>query len=189
MREWLSQQWNEIQGNVKYYALVLLGSAIVTAVVAITHGLQLWQQVWLAALFLLMLMVLVVAIVPRASRRPNPGMTLAESTFISEMWVRWSALADTYARLDYDNRNNDSTRLPFNSASWPQFGETWTYVHAQLYKLAHITRESVKETNELIQAFGWQDAPPVPSTDESAIMVDFVRQARELQAYLNTKSP
>jgi hypothetical protein len=54
MTPWLRRQWNDIRGNVKYAAVLLISGLVVTGVVALTHGLSLWQQAVLAACFLLL---------------------------------------------------------------------------------------------------------------------------------------
>jgi hypothetical protein len=54
----------------------------------------------------------------RSLRRELAGM----------IWVWWSALADEYEHLDYDNRTNTSTRCPFDHSSWPNYGNPWDYV-------------------------------------------------------------
>ena len=54
MTPWLRQQWADIRGNVKYAVVLLVGGLVVTGVVALTHGLLLWQQVILAACFVLL---------------------------------------------------------------------------------------------------------------------------------------
>lgn len=54
MTLWLRQQWNDIKGNVKYAVVLVVGAAVVTGVVALTHGLLLWQQVVLAGCFVLL---------------------------------------------------------------------------------------------------------------------------------------
>ncbi len=54
MTVWLLRYWNDIKGNVKYAVALIIGTAIVTGVVALTHGLCLWQQVVLAGCFVLL---------------------------------------------------------------------------------------------------------------------------------------
>jgi hypothetical protein len=54
MALWLHQQWNDIKGNVKYAIILVFGTAVLTGVVALTHGLLLWQQVVLAGCFALL---------------------------------------------------------------------------------------------------------------------------------------
>ena len=51
MVPWLRQQWNDIKGHVKFAVLLFVGGSVVTLVVALTHGLVLWQQVVLAGCF------------------------------------------------------------------------------------------------------------------------------------------
>ena len=109
-----------------------------------------------------------------------------ERAVVTAMWAEWAALADTYERLDYDNRNNSSTRFPFNNSSWPGFGEPWTYIHAQLYRLSYRADHMRVHAGELIPAFGWTDCG-IPRTDAGVVMVDFIREAREFQAYLDRK--
>jgi hypothetical protein len=54
MSLWLRQQWDDIKGHVKYAVVLVLGTAVVSGVVALTHGLLLWQQVALAGCFVLL---------------------------------------------------------------------------------------------------------------------------------------
>lgn len=61
MKKWLYEQWKDIRGNVKWAVLVLVGGGVVTGVVALTHGLALWQQVCLSASFVFMLSWAIVA--------------------------------------------------------------------------------------------------------------------------------
>lgn len=51
MQKWLFRQWRDISGNVKFWLLGVTGLAIVSATVALTHGLYLWQQIVLSLLF------------------------------------------------------------------------------------------------------------------------------------------
>ncbi len=52
---WLARQWQDISGNVKFAVLLLLGTGIMGAATALTHGLKRWQQIVLVALFTLVL--------------------------------------------------------------------------------------------------------------------------------------
>lgn len=113
--------------------------------------------------------------------------TPVETLALNQAWVRWAAIADEYDRLDYDNRNNNSTRLPFNHASWPDFGQPWKYVHAQLHRLADKVDGFKGDTEALFIAFGWTDSPAMPTTHEAVVMVEFLREVRELQTYLEKK--
>jgi hypothetical protein len=51
---WLTRQYRDIEGHFKWYLVLLIGDGIVTAVVALTHGLLLWQQAALAGCFVLL---------------------------------------------------------------------------------------------------------------------------------------
>jgi hypothetical protein len=52
--QWLLQQWNDIRGHAKWAVVLVILGAIVTAAIALTHGLALWQQLTLAVLFIVM---------------------------------------------------------------------------------------------------------------------------------------
>ena len=69
MYNWFLRQWRDISGNVKFWLLGVIGVAIVTATIALTHGLYLWQQVILSLIFLILFAWAVVATV--AATRPK----------------------------------------------------------------------------------------------------------------------
>lgn len=52
--QWLINQWNEISGNVKYAILAAIGGLILAVVKMLVSGLQLWQQIVLLFLFLVL---------------------------------------------------------------------------------------------------------------------------------------
>jgi hypothetical protein len=54
MVRWLVHHWNDIKGNVKFFIVTFIGSGVVSLVVALTHGLAVWQQTVLALCFLLL---------------------------------------------------------------------------------------------------------------------------------------
>jgi hypothetical protein len=77
---WLARQWWDIRGHAKWAIIVAIGSAVVTAAIALTHGLALWQQMTLAALFVLLFGWAVAASVMRkmpseATRTESPEAT------------------------------------------------------------------------------------------------------------------
>jgi hypothetical protein len=51
---WLAKQWQDIRGNFKFWLTLIIGSAMVTAAVAITRGLEWWQQTILLVLFVML---------------------------------------------------------------------------------------------------------------------------------------
>jgi hypothetical protein len=79
----LREFWNDIKGNVKYTLSVLAGSAVVTGVVALTHGLNLWQQAALAGSFIFMLALVILSWRHRAASqsRPEPQIDTAPSAW------------------------------------------------------------------------------------------------------------
>jgi hypothetical protein len=72
LREWLLRQWNDIKGNVKFYALGLAGSAILTTVGLLTHGLKWWQQATLLFIFGAVLVWAITATVLAVIRAKTP---------------------------------------------------------------------------------------------------------------------
>jgi hypothetical protein len=112
--------------------------------------------------------------------------TPVEKAVLDRAWVQWAAIADEYERLDYDNRSNNSTRFPFNRASWPGFGEPWSFVNATLYRLNDKVATLRSETEAIFEAFGWT-VSEMPNTNDAVVMVEFLRQVRELQTYLANK--
>ena len=106
---------------------------------------------------------------------------------LSELWSSWAALADSYERLDYDNRDNNSTRLPFNNSSWPEFGQPWTFVNAELYRLALLARHLKTDTDGVIKILDLKGHPPIPATESGTVMNDFIRQCRESEYWLHPR--
>jgi hypothetical protein len=51
---WLLEQWSEIRGHAKWAVVGLIWLAVTAAAIALTHGLALWQQLALLALFIVM---------------------------------------------------------------------------------------------------------------------------------------
>src|SRR5580704_3630144 len=49
--EWVKRQWDDIRGNAKWAAMIVIGNGFMILAVALTHGLQLWQQVALSVCF------------------------------------------------------------------------------------------------------------------------------------------
>jgi hypothetical protein len=49
----------------------------------------------------------------KIARDRATGLYRLRVTLLGQLWSAWAAMADMYARLDYDNRANASTRLPF----------------------------------------------------------------------------
>jgi hypothetical protein len=45
MQDWLLRQWQDIRGNFKFWLLGVIALGAMTAALAITRGLLLWQQV------------------------------------------------------------------------------------------------------------------------------------------------
>ena len=80
MAVWLRQQWNDIKGNVKYAIVLAIGAVVVAGVVALTHGLLLWQQVALAGCFVLLFGWALFATI-MASRHQLPVVPLAAPPF------------------------------------------------------------------------------------------------------------
>jgi hypothetical protein len=111
-----------------------------------------------------------------------------EAAIVRQLWTAWAGVGDMYERLDYDNRDNSSTRFPFHPGSWPGFGERWTHVNVQLFKNADVVGVLKRHTEGLLGsgALGWNDYS-LPRTEETVVMVDFIRDIREFQAYLDRK--
>lgn len=109
-----------------------------------------------------------------------------DAAILGGLWSQWAAVGDMYERLDYDNRGNVSTRHPFSNSSWPQFGEPWSYVQVELYKNRQVVDVLKGHTDPILQAFGWTDYS-IPRTEEGVVMVDFIRDVREFQTYLNRR--
>jgi hypothetical protein len=61
MRNWINKQWRDISGNFKFWLITLVSGGIVTLAISLTHGLQLWQQITLAILFLALFAIAIVA--------------------------------------------------------------------------------------------------------------------------------
>jgi hypothetical protein len=75
VREWIYRQWADIKGNFKVWLLLLFGSAAMTCMAALTHGLQLWQQVCLIALFgVLFCWALAATILPQVPKPSNSNV-------------------------------------------------------------------------------------------------------------------
>jgi hypothetical protein len=68
----LLDQWHDISGNAKFAIVTLIGGGIVTAAIAITHGLQLWQQIVLASIFGVLFAIAVVATYAATRQRVIP---------------------------------------------------------------------------------------------------------------------
>ena len=125
--------------------------------------------------------------VPLAPSKPSgvQGPTL-EMQVLGRLYVLWSCLADDYEGLDYDNRMNHSTRYPFNTNSWPDYDQPWSYVHARLHSNYVVTKKLLGESRALSKFVALPENF-LPSMAETAVMVDFIRQARELQRFLEAK--
>jgi len=61
MRKWLLEQWRDIKGNLKFWILTVVTTGIVTVGIWITHGLQWWQQLILAVLFLALFAIAIIS--------------------------------------------------------------------------------------------------------------------------------
>ena len=107
-------------------------------------------------------------------------------TVLGQLWTSWAAIGDMYERLDYDNRLSNSTRHPFHPGSWPGFGEVWSFVNVQLYKNKEVVDVLKGNTETILNALRWTDYA-IPRTEETVVMVDFIRDVREFQAYLDGK--
>src|SRR4051794_17804350 len=68
MQDWLLRQWQDIRGNFKFWLLGVIALGAMTAALAITRGLLLWQQVLVDGTFLLLFAWAVVA----TARRGRP---------------------------------------------------------------------------------------------------------------------
>jgi hypothetical protein len=122
--------------------------------------------------------------VSAAGTIPSKPMTRVEATVLKQLLVRWAAYGDVYEHLDYDNRNNTLTRLPFNESSWPAFDQPWSYTNVRLYVMYEDVSRDAKDTDDMLKAFGWSDEVSIPRTDKSTVMVDIVRDIREFTRQL-----
>jgi hypothetical protein len=146
------------------------------------------------------LLIVVAIVVHRSPARPKAStgntepiapsplgrMTRVEATVLNQLFANWGAYGDIYERLDYDNRNNTSTRFPFNPASWPPFNQLWSYVHVSLYCMSQALSAYKRDTLEIIKAFSWEDEVYIPRVEPAAIMVDVIRDIREFTRQLES---
>jgi hypothetical protein len=83
MKDFLKKQWEQIAGNVKYAALVLLGSGVIAGFGILTRGLNWWQQAIVGGMFSVVVAWAVVASVFLVRRKdhipPQTSPALAES--------------------------------------------------------------------------------------------------------------
>ncbi|MGA2269867.1 MAG: hypothetical protein ABSH44_15465 [Bryobacteraceae bacterium] len=80
---WILRQWDDIKGNVKYGLLLFILGVIMAGVVAVTHGLALWQQVTLTAFFLVLVAWALLATAAHRAAE-NRGFARAQSSTPSE---------------------------------------------------------------------------------------------------------
>jgi hypothetical protein len=87
-RQWLQKQWRDISGNFKFWLVTLITGGIVTLAIALTHGLQLWQQITLAILFLVLFAIAIVA--TYAATRPKAtGNTIITPENVESYLGQW----------------------------------------------------------------------------------------------------
>jgi len=99
MRDWLSKQWQDIRGNFKFWILGILGWIVVNIAIALIHGLALWQQIVLGALFTFMLAWGLIATVQ--ANRPKSGAVIVTPENV-----------ESYVRQWLDNFNVSLQKLP-----------------------------------------------------------------------------
>lgn len=120
----------------------------------------------------------------KATKGEKPP-TAVELAAVKLLWASWESLLTMYERLDYDNRQNTSTRFPFNHASWPGFGEIWSHTHITLFVLKDELVQLQLITETFVKAFEWNIA--MPDIGESVVMIDFLREAKWFQEGLYAK--
>ncbi len=98
-----------------------------------------------------------------------PHRTMPERFLLMQTCYRWNRVLTEYRRLDYDDK--ESSRFPFNHASWPHFNERWSYTHARLYSLYDRVIELSVEA-KMLKVFNWPDWSPylIPETNQDKIM-------------------
>jgi hypothetical protein len=110
LREWLAKQWNDIKGNVKYGALLVLAGVVLSGVGLLTRGFAWWQDALLLFFFGGILAWAIVATVLAAQRtRPRvaaPSPALIETSLRDRVFILCNELsvyaADRKARPDED---------------------------------------------------------------------------------------
>jgi hypothetical protein len=79
----LKRQWEQIAGNVKYGAIVFVGSAAIAGFGIVTDGLKWWQQAIVVGLFSIV-SVWAVVVTALFLRRPETPKTATSIFFNSE---------------------------------------------------------------------------------------------------------
>jgi hypothetical protein len=149
---WLLGQWLQIRGNFKFWVLCGIGSLLVTAAIAITHDLLLWQRIVLSLLFLVLFAWAVIAtyVATRAKAAP-----LGEA-LQSDVSVTTTGNIQTKVREWIDAFNYDHAVSPWES--W-HFGYR---VNLPSGPLVYIARPKARDGEYLllsgrITAVGWED--------------------------------
>jgi hypothetical protein len=189
MVPWLRQQWNDIKGHVKFAVLLFVGGSVVTLVVALTHGLVLWQQVVLAGCFVV-LFGWALFETGAASRHhllgpPPAELPKLQRLLLRQMEQKCESILSVYRRLEYDDR--ERVRFPFSNSSWPAFGEKWEYVHVTLYRLRIDMALFKVEVIQLCGVLGESEVP-FPDIGESVLMVDLLAAMQSLADFLKGES-
>jgi hypothetical protein len=169
MASWLRRQWDDIKGNVKYAIVLACGTAIVTSAVALTHGLQLWQQAALAACFLLLFgwaVIATVGAVSGANAQPHnpPGTDLGEQIRILKGQL-------VQAAVEINERDGIITELRAADAQ----------LHAENLKLVDqgmgLQKKLAAVEGELI-AFKTQQARDSDSKEQIRLLKEGAREIR-----------
>jgi hypothetical protein len=101
--KWLFDQWNDIKGNAKWTAVLLLLTALTTAAVTITRGLATWQQITLALCFLATIAWAVFATVGWLQKSDGKSSTTRESELPSDDPL---VVQMRYIKVDQNNNLN-----------------------------------------------------------------------------------
>jgi hypothetical protein len=123
----------------------------------------------------------------QAQNTERGRLTPVESAALRQLWIEWSALADNYEKLAYENRANDSTKFPFDPGSWPEEGQPCTETQVSLYGWHLYAKNLSSFTDDMMKAFGWTDRIGPPRVEKTVLIIDFIRESREFQYYLDWK--
>src|SRR5581483_2704074 len=112
----------------------------------------------------------------------NDSQTLAPRMLFGEA----NYLHRVYRGLDQDDR--DRVRLPLFSASWPEFGKEWDFVHVSLYSHARRVDWLVRTAQAVWSEMKWPTAPvELFRLSANTTMADLLHALEEFRHLLRTK--
>jgi hypothetical protein len=107
-----------------------------------------------------------------AFRLRGKGATYDPRLAAALLRVDAEAILQKYRQLDFDHRQE--SRLPLNSASWPNYDKTWDFVDVTLCIQSRMMNILVMKAHILWTQMGYEDEPQLFSLNENSLLYQVI---------------